>query len=95
MNYNVGKATRAPETHDRVPSQETERHQAVDPDLPRYIPVRRREGWSAVWPFLALVGWGVMGACWPIVPAWLRVVCIAATPVIAIAALWPMWRNER
>jgi len=95
MNYVAGKATRAPEMHGVVESQRTERYQAVHLDPPRFNPVRRRSAIATLWPFAAVVAWVVMGAFWPVVPPWLRAVCIASTPIVAVAAVWPMWRRGR
>lgn len=86
-----GTAIRTGELADVVPSQDCSRYQAVNP--PVFIPVRRR-GFAYLWPFAAVVAYVVAGALWPIVPAWLQVACIFATPILAFAALWPVWRGR-
>jgi hypothetical protein len=80
-----GKATIPQTMQPPLESQDVSRYQATH--APVFIPVRRR-GWAYLWPFAAVVAWVVMGAVWPIVPPWLRAVCIASTPIVALAALW-------
>jgi len=86
-----GKATRPSGLHDVLDSQRGERYKAIDP--PRFNPVRRTH-WSDTWPLVAVFAWVVIGALWLVVPDWLRFICIVATPIVAAAALWPLWRGK-
>jgi len=71
--------------------QDVSRFKAIDP--PRFNPVRRTH-WSDTWPLVAVFAWVVIGALWLVVPDWLRFICIVATPLVAAAALWPLWRGR-
>jgi len=82
-----GKATIPQTMQPPLESQDVSRYQAVHPSPPRFNPIRRTH-WTDAWPLVAVLGYVVMGAIWPIVPPWLRAVCIASTPIVALAALW-------
>jgi hypothetical protein len=84
MNYDEGKATRAPEMHGVVESQRTERYQAVDPtywgEKPPALP------WRWVAPLIVVafvVGLSIVGA---FAIDWSRAGKLAvALPVVIVA----------